>query len=171
MDDREVKLEQKYFNKLCNMMRLNTPEHRNYHFLLEEMYETPFIFVHPLDENRVFDGLDLRVEIMRSDEEYLRRGANVLEVLAAFSRRIEENVLAEPGNDKIERMFWIMLSNLGLLRYDDFHFDESKVSKILSDWMNRRDKNLKIFPLKVTSSDGNEFDFWWQMQLYVEENY
>lgn len=164
-------VDNRYFMYLCRLMRLSLPEHRDYGLLMEKLYDTDFFWVHPLDENRLIDGMELREAYLRVRGEELLRPYNCLEVLAAFSKRIEENILGEPGNDKIERMFWVMLSNLGLLEFTDYEFDEQKVTDILQKWLTRNDKSVHLFPLKMSRRDESELDFWWQMQLYVDENY
>lgn len=162
-------LSDRYFLHLTRMMRIDLPEHRNFNRLLNQLYSTEFYFVHPLDENRLLDGMELRDLYLRGRS--LPMPPCVLEVLAAFSKRIEENILGEPGNDRYERMFWVMLNNLGLLYFEDFKYDEEKVSMILQNWMSRKSKKSALFPLKKTTRDESELDFWWQMQLYVDENY
>ena len=54
----------------------------------------------------------------------------VLEVLVALSRRIEIEIMGEPGNDHIEKWFWIMLSNLGVMVRDD-RYDPKNIDKKL----------------------------------------
>lgn len=167
-----------YHEWICELMCANLPEHSNYRNLLLDLDEKEFIWSHPMDENRDIDGLTLRKEY------YFDNGMDVrdvpisprscLEVLAAFSRRIELEVMGEPGDDHIEKWFWIMLDNLGLLEFDDDHYNHGLVVHILDVWL-VRNINSKgqngIFPLKKTTKDQRDVEMWYQMQAYLMENY
>lgn len=167
-----------YYQYLCDMARLDLPKNRNYRKLLWTLYKTPFKWIHPMDENRELDGFELRKEYLRDFPNSSLNGcsdySNVLEVLLAFSRRIEIDIMGEPGNDIIERWFWLMLDNLGLLYFDDFNFDNAKVDRILSIWLDRKfSKSGKgnIFLTKKVDRDLRTEEYWWQMQHYMAEKY
>ena len=131
-----------------------------------------------MDENRAIDAVSLRQEFL-FDSGYSTKidlwddKSNVLEVLLAFSRRIEIEIMGTPGDDHLERWFWEMIGNLGLLEagiYDD----KSKIDKILEIWMDRKfSKQGKgnIFLTHKTDTDLREVEFWWQMQRYMSEFY
>lgn len=167
-----------YYQYLCDMARLDLPRHRNYSRLLRTLYTTPFRWVLPMDENRELDGFELRKEYIREFRGGSLSGcrdySNVLEVLLAFSRRIEIDVMSEPGNDVIERWFWVMLDNLGLLYYDDENFDPDRVDRILSIWLDRkfsRKGKGNIFLTNKSDRDLRTEEYWWQMQHYMVEKY
>lgn len=140
---------------LCDLMRVDLPEHRNYTKLLRDLDLKEFIWLHPMDENRDIDAFDLRKEFFFDNgydvSDVFTGPRSCLEVLVAFSRRIEIEIMGEPGNDHIERWFWIMISNLGLDEFDDDHYNHGLVEHILDVWLTRKYKsNGKngIFPLK-----------------------
>lgn len=171
-----------YHEWLCEMMRVDLPEHRNYTRLLEDLDRREFIWQHPMDENRDGDAFALRKEYYFDNgydiSDVFEGPRSVLEVLAALSRRIEIEIMGEPGNDHIEKWFWIMLSNLGLDAFSDDRYDHFEVEHILDIWLNRRyDSRGKgsIFPVKKwqtkLTSDFKDLDMWYQMQAYLNENY
>ena len=167
-----------YHDWMCDLMRINLPEHRKYGRLLHELDCKEFIFSHPLDKNRDLDGYLLREEFLFDngyDQKDIWDGPrSVLEVLVALSKRIETEITGDLGNDKIERWFWVMIKNLGLDIYTDDNYDQEEVNRILDVWLQRRFKsNGKggLFPLKKTTQDQRDIDIWYQMQLYLDEEW
>ncbi len=167
-----------YFDWILEQVGFDLPEHRDYLRLLKKLSTTEFTWILPMDENRDIDGFDLRKEYL-FDEGYRRYDIwdsprSVLEVLVAFSRRIETEIMGEPGNDDLARWFWVMIGNLGLLKFDDNHFVESEIDKILEKWLSRKfnsDGKGSIFPLKKKKVDQREVEMWYQMHGYLNENY
>lgn len=171
-------LERDYFEYLLYLMQFDSPEHRHYGHLLSDMYDITFIYSHPMDENRVIDALDMRREYLFDNgydvnNSFMDRDVSVFEVLAALSRRLEIEVTGEPGEDHIERWFWEMLMNLGVLLKDSI-YDRGLVRNKIDIWMTRnykRNGEGGVFPLKRTSTDQRENDLWYQGQLYLTENW
>ncbi|SFU32976.1 hypothetical protein [Butyrivibrio sp. INlla21] len=167
-----MKADTNYFEYLCSMARLSSQRYRKYRGLLRHLYQVEFRYIHPMDENRVFDAIDLR-------REYFDRGdvgdtASVLEVLLAFSRRIETEIMSDdPDRDRIERWFWVMLENLGLLE-DGIYDSEEEINRILDIWMDRKFTKKghgNIFSTSKSDTDLRDVEFWWQMQRYMVEKY
>lgn len=168
----------KYHKYLCKLMRCDLPEHRNYTELMYDLDEKPFIWSHPMDENRDVDGLSLRKDYFLDNNEdfpsWISAPRSCLEVLVAFSKRIEIEIMGEPGEDQIERWFWVMLDNLGLLEFDDFHYNHGLVEHKLDIWLTRKFNSSGkngIFPLKKLTSDQRDVEMWYQMHAYLNENY
>ena len=174
---------EEYFDYLCDILRCDLPEHRHYSYLLHDLSDKEFVWSVDLDKNRYMDAIDLRRDFLferyEDDEDiyedlYRRYSVNCLEVLTAFSRRIETDITGEPGNEEYEKWFWIMISNLGLDRYDDYHYNVKKVNEILDIWLTRRfNSNGKdgIFPIQNSAFDQREIDMWHQMNNYLVEKY
>lgn len=167
-----------YHNWMLDKMQANLPEHRNYDLLLKQLDSIPFIVIHPLDENRNIDGKILREEFLEeegiSHNHIWHDDSSVLEVLVALSMRIETEITGEPGNDHLDRWFWVMIHNLGLDYYRNNMYDPDKINEIIDIWLKRKYKsNGKngVFPLQKTDIDQREIDIWYQMQLYLTENY
>lgn len=171
-------LADEYFEYLLYLMRADTPEHRKYTRLLSDLYDITFIYSHPMDENRVIDALEMRKEYLFDHgisirDDFMDRDVSVFEILAALSRRIEIEVTGEPGEDEIERWFWVCLENLGVLM-EDPRYDRGLVRYKIDVWMLRQYKKNGdggVFPLKRTSTDQRENDLWYQGQLYLTENW
>lgn len=168
-----------YYEYLLYLMGADAPEHRNYSLLLSDLYDIPFTYSHPMDENRVLDALDMRREYLFDRgydirDDFMDRDVSVFEILAALSRRIEIEVTGEPGEDDISRWFWVCLGNLGVLEFEDSRYDRGLVRYKLDFWMLRQyDRHGKggIFPVEKNGIDQREIDIWYQGQLYLAENW
>lgn len=167
---------------ILDLMEANLPEHRKYSKLLEELSYIEYKWCIPLDENRDIDAVDLRKEYLAEKnmdfislrEAFCAYPRSVLEVMAALSRRIEIEITGEPGNDHVERWFWDMIDNLCLLEFDDLHFNRRLVDKKIDIWLSREfnwDGKFSAFPLKNCQIDQRKIDIYYQMQLYLAENY
>ena len=137
----------------------------NYKNLIETLIDIPFQWVLEMDANRVGDALELRENYYGyyddSDEP-----VSCLEVLIALAVRIEDDIMYDPDfGDKTGEWFWLMLRNLGLVRYDDDHFDEEKVREIVDIWMHRTGK-IGLFGPKYYAKN---VEIWDQMMAYFEK--
>lgn len=152
---------------------------RQYRKLIELLSETTFIWderCFPFDKNRAIDGIVLREEFF---EEMGIRGTfekscSVLEMLAAFAIRIEDEYIGNPNHPEYFHIFLEMLDNLGLLKYTDRDFDKEEVECILESWMKHEKwRNVKcvLFPIKRIKVEQLDRDLWSQMQVYLTENY
>ena len=162
-----------YYIWLKSLLKCSLPEHRRYNKLLEGLHRTPFRYSLDMDGNRLLDACSLRTDYTNDSGRDVSGPVSCLEVLAALSRRIEVEIMGEPGNDHYDRWFWIMVKNLGILLDDDI-YDERFVDHKLDIWLDRlfdKNGNGSIFPLKKVTSDQREVDIWYQMQAYLNENY
>ena len=170
-------IRERYFEWLCDKIDFDNREHRHYKALLRCLDDFEFVATVPNDYNRVIDGLNLRDEFF--EEEHIHHGylegpCSVLEMMVAFSIRIEIDITGEPGMDALGRWFWVMIENLGLFSYPDPKFDRVEVTEIVENFVNRRYKrNGKggIFPLLRSNKDQRKIELWYQMQDYLSENY
>ena len=140
-----------------------------YSKLMTQLHDTVFIFSIPMDRNRELDGLYLRNGLWDVDD----RPCSVLEMLVGLSQRMN-GFLGWNGNDQSGKLFWEMLRNLELDRFDDTHYSERNVSLILNRWMGRRfepDGSGGIFPILKTDRDQREIEFWSQMNEYLMKYY
>lgn len=167
-----------YYNWMLDILDYNLPEHRCYELLLRELNNIEFYWSVTMDENRDIDAVEMRRDFIEecgfdiSTDEW-DDPRSVLEVLVAFSRKIEIMVTGEPGNDDLSRWFWIMVGNLGLLKYDNENFYRRKVDDIVDRWLARKiTKTGKngIFPLKKLASDQRDVEMWHQFHTYLSEN-
>lgn len=162
---------------------------RKYDAMLSTLSRMEFYFYIPNDDNRAADGVELRMifaDEMRYDPHEANRVVNdilagpcsVLEMMVAFARRIESDVMYdELRGDRTRLWFWTMCENLGLTDFYDgglpYEFD-SKIREIVSRMMDRRyspSGEGGMFPLKHAKRDQTRVELWFQMQDYMEENY
>ena len=164
----------RYHNWLLRFVKADLPEHRRYLKLLDFLDEKPFRYVILMDKNREADGYELRCEYIDETGDIIGGPVSCLEVLCALSRRIELEIMGEPGNDCYEKWFWVMIKNLELDEYTNDNFDQGFVDEKIETWLQRKFKTNgkgSIFPTYKTDIDQRGVDMWYQMQGYLMENY
>lgn len=174
MEGHELAVLNRYYIWLVDMVDFDS--HDNYSRLLEYLHNKNYIWKVPNDDNRTKDGLELR-EKFKDETDYLNyypltRPCSVLEMLIAFSDRINKDVM--DGEYTIAYWFWLMLDNLGLQECTDDNFDPEFIDSVLDNWMNRDTKN-GFKSGNLTTLFGKDADFhdelWFQMQEYISKNY
>ena len=165
-----------YFNWLYDKV-----DGQGYMHLLDELYGTTFKWFVPNDDNRAFEGLDLRDEFIDAHKYYdptvsIADGCTMLEVLIGLARRCES--IADSSNMTMRDWFWKLIDNLGLSECTDSGFlrnwDEYVVDKKLDYLIGRKyDRNGEggLFPLKHSKNDQRKVELWYQMSEYLVENY
>ena len=147
---------------------------KSYWELLNVMFEKEFVFVVPMDDNRIVDGLDLRVEFAHENRlrpNVLRdvRPCSFLEVLIGLSRRLAFAAGGQPPG-----WAWELLGNLELHRMSDplTQPKHRKVQEIMDAAIWRTyapDGTGGFFPLAWPEDDMTKVELWYQMNAYVEE--
>jgi hypothetical protein len=133
------------------------------------LFTIEFVWTVPHDDNRLQDGLDLRTEFSNEQKIRLEKGATVLEVLIALSRR-----LAFTAGGRAEDWAWQLLANLRLTKMTD-PFTENKARKVANIletliWRQYHANGLGgFFPLNWPDKDQTQVEIWYQMQKYVNE--
>lgn len=173
--------EDDYFMWLLQVVNVDDYHYRNHVKLLEKLYITEFYAVIHRDENRLEDGLDLREMYLDAMNGSVKVTSytfppycSMLEMLVAFARRIEEDIMWDPDyGDRTDEWFWLMLDSLGLSDITDDVFDEKLVENILNDFLERRN-NVTLFPVttpKKASQGGSkvsQIELWYQMNYYFD---
>lgn len=182
-----------YFEWLCEMV-----EGHKYYYLLNHLHTIPFVWLIPNDDNRLSDGLALRQSYCENlnfdifSEEILGENpCSVLEMLVALAIRMAD-MIADPEEDIcIHEMFFRMLSNLDLTRFDDRNYvgvedckdgfaqqalrqDMSFVDHKINIFLSRKyhfDGFGGLFPLIFTEEDQRKVEIWYQMTEYVMQNF
>nr|DAG44149.1 MAG TPA: hypothetical protein [Caudoviricetes sp.] len=178
----KYEIEDSYFQFL---MRLIDNEHpqppaRNYGVLLRYMYNMEFEYIMPLDENRAYDGLNLRYLFsLEAPFDYngildtLDKPCSILEMIIGLAHRIETDITCEPdGVDRTSEWFWQMISSLGLENMTDFDFNSDKVIDILRCFLNRRyAKNGRggLFTVNNYDGDMRGIEIWYQANIWLNE--
>lgn len=168
-------IEERYFNWLySNVSDINTQVPQLQYFnLLGKLHQMEFIFLVSGDDNRIVDGQDLRAEFFR--EEFIHNdgsldkdGCSVLEMLIAFSRRAYFAT-----DDSAHAWFWIMMTNLGLVGFNDANPRNDRAIQSIIDRFVYRTYNHKgmggLFPLSNTHTDQRKVEIWYQFNEYLLE--
>ena len=176
-------IKHEYFHWLCDIVKPEQ-ESGSYHFLLTDLHEKEFISLVDHDENRAYDGIELRDEFLRElgYPKYtdIPGECSVLEMMVGLARRMDFET-ADPYDydisDRTSHWFWEMVDNLGLSAFDDGNYDElggySYVDSVLETLVERKyleDGYGGLFPLKRPSGDQRKVELWYQMGAYLREN-
>ena len=169
-------LEQDYLEWLSGQIR---PTHRRrdrtYQDLIDLLWQKEFVWFIPNDDNRIADGLDLRVEFQRevlpsnTRIELGNLGCSVLEVIIGIARRA---AFATEGEADI--WAWVLLENLHLDKmYDPISRAKAdRIDEILENFIWRqygKDGEGGLFPLTFPEQDQTKVEIWYQMNAYVCE--
>lgn len=147
--------------------------------LIAALYRRTFLHSIPNDENRAFEGIQLRsrfcdiIGVNYYPEEF-GTGCSMLEMIIGLAYRCENIMSGEIGDFTMRDWFWRILSNVKLDLYNDGHFDESKVDVTINKIIDRSYKRTGeggLFPLKFSKKDQRRVELWYQMNEYLMENY
>lgn len=188
MKKRET-LYNEYFDWLYDLVKSDRRNisHRN---LCRLLYEKPFRWFVPNDDNRCGDGLELRdlyIQEFELDADHLEviallgRGCSVFEVFVAIARRMNDLMFSlEDHADHTPKWFHELLDNLRIEEFIDGErgldpMDEVRIDEILEIFMDRTYDffgNGSLFPMKKRPlHDHRDVEIWYQMMAYLAENY
>lgn len=163
-----------YLHWLEPQLKDDYSQGKSYWGLVNLMFDTPFTWVIPLDENRVGDGMDLRIEFAR--EVRIRPRAmdifgpgSFLEVLIGLSRR-----LAFDAGGQDPEWCWVLMTNLELHWLPDplTPPKQRRAEEIMRVAMERTyspDGTGGFFPLTRPDGDQTRIEIWYQMSQFIEE--
>ena len=180
---------QMYFEWLKDLVGADQ-QIRSYDILLLVLHHKQFRSYVDHDENRAFDGLELRDEFLEES----RIGhcdwngvdpdlpCSVLEMMIALARRMDFET-SDPYedelsglNDKTAYWFWEMIENLGLTEVDDDAYSEkwakAYVDSVIDALVERRytySGEGGLFPLDYPEEDQRDIEIWYQMSAYLAE--
>jgi len=183
-------LNDQYFSWLYNRIK---NQKRSYIKLSKELHNKAFRWSIRNDDNRGEDGLNLRdlfIDEENLDEShlelryFLKAECTIFEMLVALSERID-NLMYDLNNqeDYSSKWFLEMLKNLKLDKYNDNfspgeRFDEmteTRINEILEIFMDRTYDYYGrggLFPIKKQPpTDQTGVEIWYQLMLYLDENY
>jgi hypothetical protein len=168
-------LAENYFNWLELQIRDEQEKpNRTYSDLCAIMFEKEFVWIISNDDNRIVDGLDLRVEFCYS--QHIRPDAlrnlgpcSFLEVLIGLSRR-----MAFAAGGTAQGWAWQLLCNLELHKMSDplGRRRANQVHDILDAviWRTYQpDGGGGFFPLIDADDDQTKIELWYQMSEYIYE--
>ena len=158
-------------------------EAADYCLLLNTLFDIPFRAYVEMDNNRIDDALDMRIEYI-SNQDYHRidysavknRFVSCLEVLISLAKRMENDILCDPMEeiDHSSDHFWMFLRNLDVEKYTNDRFLEAEIRLKVEKFIRREYKKNgvgSIFPVKSDKIDMRKLEIWDQMNRFLMENY
>jgi hypothetical protein len=195
-----VPLEEEYFLWLADKVRpvRETQAFKRYWKLYHLLHVIEFTWPTwvMMDENRAADGIALREHFIRdtryTPEEWAYgptkhdwdnfiespEPCSVFEMLVAFAEKLNEYVIVDQRS--CSPWFWEMAKNLRLERYDDQHWEEPTVRRIIERLVNRHYRANGaggLFPvndpathgIRGDSLDQRKCELWNQANTYINE--
>lgn len=168
---------------MAEKLHFNNEMIEKYNFLTYDLFNIPFTYSHPMDENREADGLGLRSEfeyynpgIVLFDGEH--RPCSVLEFMVALACRCEDQIMRDPKiGDRTSKWFLEFLDNLELSKctnqawqYDYGDYIKNRIDIFLKRRYLRNGKG-GLFPVKTSKVDQRNVQIWEQLSAYLSENY
>ena len=148
--------------------------HKTYWGLLNFMFDMPFSWSVPMDDNRMADGLEIRREFAHEIHVHPKTmeklgPCSFLEVLISLSRH-----LAFIAGGESPGWAWQLLGNLELHGMSDplTRPKQRKAENIMRIAIERTylpDGTGGFFPLAWPDTDQTQVELWYQMNYYVEE--
>ena len=116
-----------------------------YKTLCAYLHGQEFTYTIPMDGNRYEDGISLRyrygyecdIPNHRITDELDNRPCSVFEMMVALALRMEEDIMACPGEDRTAEWFEEMLGALGLHDMSNERFNEHEASRVTHNFLNR----------------------------------
>lgn len=161
-----------YFKWLIKKVA-NVTTQRRYSTLLQKLFDIPFAYTIPLDENRMLDGLELRS--MYHDETkqvfYSNKSCSVLEMMIALARRAEVHIMDNPEyGDRTDIWFWEMINSLGLADQTNANYNDIYVQEVVRRFLERKyaaSGKGGLFTIPDCKVDLRNVEIWWQMNWYM----
>lgn len=174
-------LAEDYYIWLLDIIENDEYYTEDYSKLLNRLFNTEFYSIVNYDDNRIFDGLNLRNTF--ADEvgehiyfvsEQLPAYCTVLEMMIALAYRMENDIMSDDRyGDRTSLWFWTMIRNLGLDSCDDLDYDDRYVSDVMDIFLNRKyGKDGKGGPFWVRNMgqiDMRGTEIWYQANYFLDE--
>jgi len=155
----------------------------SYNLLLEHLHSQEFSWFIPNDDNRAYEGKNLRekycneigIDYHCEDFDY---ECTMLELIIGLAYRCESMLVDRRDSLSVREWFWKLITNIGLEDCsDDVYYNmgavdyiEVVIDRIISRTY-QRSGNSGLFPLKKSKKDQRKVELWYQMSEYLVENY
>lgn len=153
-----------------------------YWYLFVKLFNITFYWSVPNDDNRGYDGLQLRSDWSLANfgfitTDWIDKECTVLEMLVALAFRMED-VLENPDRpSRVRDWFILLISNLGLKECTDENYSptnelliEKNIDKMLSRKYDR-EGNGGLFPIDTSVQDQRKVEIWYQMMKYINDSF
>jgi hypothetical protein len=146
---------------------------RTYWALFKLLFKKEFVWIIPNDDNRAEDGKALRAEFLEQErigeveEDWMRYGCSMLELLIALARRMEFE-----AEHTAEYWFHYLLGNAGLDWHSDTRINEPAVNEIIDRiiWRTYASDGFGgLFCLERPREDQRRVEIWDQMCAWLIE--
>lgn len=175
---REREINNLYFDWMYDKVADRNDSTTTYNQLLMYLHTIDFVWTIPMDENRAYDGIDLRdrfatdcgIEAHEIDT-YMPYPCSMLEMMIALAIRCEEHIMGDDMiGDRTSYWFWGMIISLGLDGMSDGHFDKNYVDHVRDIFFSRNYKpngDGGLFRIPNCKYDMRETEIWYQMMYYL----
>lgn len=163
-----------YFNWLYDVV---CPDDR-YLKLCRFLHSISFSYDIPMDGNRYEDGISMRfrfgyacdIPSNRIATELDNTPCSMFEMMVALALRMEEDIMACPGENRTSEWFREMIRSLGIAGMTNELFDPDKVEAAVERFLNKdydRDGKGGLFTVTDTDRDLRTVEIWYQAIWYL----
>lgn len=166
-----------YKEWLFEQVNEDRPKKASYTKLLGILFDTPFVYTHEYDYNRMIDGEELRnIYIYDGGDEEISKWnepCTVLEVLIALAFKMQQMTDNPDIYYSVGYWFWVMMYNLGLDDMTNSNINKHKILNVINIFMNRKyrynGEGGNIFVISNTNEDLREMEMWYQMCHFLND--
>ena len=174
-----VKVKKDYFEWMYDLVCEGRYSNANsYRKLLSYLHEVEFTYVYKKDEDRAYDGVNMRHRFaLLSDDYWYVDSAlsgdpcSVFEMILALAIRCE-NTMDDPLlGDRTGQWFWRMMVSLGLGSMTNSRYDNRYVEEVIDAFLNHKYEPNGLgglFTIKNCSHDLRKFTIWKQAMWYLD---
>ena len=171
---------EKYFDWLYDQVCKDNGQSSasSYRKLLSYLHDVEFTYRYKKDEDRAYDGVNLRHRFALIQDDYRRTyrslegdPCSVLEMMLALAIRCEDTMHDPLFGDRTGQWFWKMIVNLGLGGMTDFRYDERIVEDTIYKFLNRKyeiDGRGGLFTIRNCDRDVRRMLIWDQLCHYLD---
>jgi len=182
-NEQQLDIEQEYFVWLTSIAMRDMRS--CYGRLLGHLHDRVFYWSVKYDENRAQDGRMLRElfneqhsDILKEYQIECETPCTFLELLVSLAARMNDQLYRPVAPDRTNLWFITLLNNLELLSFTTGNCAisgalqniDAIVDRVIGRTYNSSGKG-GIFPLDSKNEDQRDVELWYQMMIYIEENY
>ena len=160
-------LREEYFKWLCDFVfdAQHMARGLSYNKMFSFLFDTPFRWTMPMDENRAADGIELRYRYgreTRMPEPIIAsclddRECSMLEMMVALALRMETQIMDNPDvGNRVGQWFWDMVVSLDI-NMPDSRFDygraDASIRRLLEHTYKRNGEG-GLFTIRDSRKDG-----------------